>query len=152
MRTNGRPFLPLAAMFVAATPALACGGPAVSNFQMGILVLSMAAAPLLAALLVDRGAFALGGFAFNLKRKHNPTAAGPLLALAAVVISSGSLAMHNLEMAVLGFAVVPVAALVCGLSFVRSVIIEQRGAPRAQLLRIVAIAGFGLIGMVRLLG
>lgn len=140
--------LPLATVLLA-TPAFACGGPRLSSAQMGILMVSMAAAPLLAAFLVDRGAFALAGYAFGLKRKHQPTAVGPVLAVAAVAISLGSMAMHNLDMAVIGFGLVPVAAAICGLSFLRSVIIEQRGNRRAQLLRVGAIFGFGLLAMAR---
>ncbi|MDP2341311.1 MAG: hypothetical protein Q8O67_10150 [Deltaproteobacteria bacterium] len=134
-----------------AAPAFACGGPVFGDFQLRVLTLSMVAAPVLAALLVDRGAFALGACALGLQRKHRPTAAGPLLALFAVTIALTSVASRDLNVAVAGFAFVPVAAAVCTLSFVRSVLIDMRGQPRAQLLRVAAVAGFVAIALLRVM-
>jgi hypothetical protein len=135
-----------------AGPALACGhsAVAVNDLQLRILTASMVAAPLLAALLVDRGAFALAAFATGLKRRHRPSALGPVLAMVAVVIALSSVGAHDLNLAVVGFAFVPVAAVVCGLSFLRSVRIDLRGRPGPQLLRVGAFVAFALIALARL--
>jgi hypothetical protein len=147
MNDTIRRLLPVAAVF-AASPAFACGGPDVSSTQMGVLMASMLTAPLLAALLVDRGAFALGAYATKMQRKHKPTIIGPVLALLAVFVTLAAVNARDLDLAVTGLAVVPVAAAVCGLSFIRSVIIEQRGQPRAQALRVVAVVLFGALAVV----
>ncbi len=143
--------LPSLGLLVAA-PALACGGPAIGEAQMQVLTASMIAAPVLAALLVDRGAFALGAYAMDMKRRHRPTALGPLLALVAVVVAACGGVARDLDLAVVGFGVVPLAALVCFLSFVRSVAIDQRDQPRAQLLRVAAVAAFVAIALLRVVG
>jgi ABC-type proline/glycine betaine transport system permease subunit len=83
-----------------------------------------------------------------MKRKHRPTAIGPVLALLAVTVAMTGLGSRNVDMAVAALTVVPVAAVVCGLSFVRSVIIEQRGQPRAQALRVVAVALFSSLAII----
>ena len=116
---------------------------------MGLLTVSVATAPLLAAFLVDRGAFALGAYAMDLQRRHKPTVYGPLLAFAAIVVSFFGAHARNIELATVGFALIPVAALVCGLSFVRSVAIDLRGQRGAQILRVAAVVGFGVMAMVR---
>lgn len=151
-QTLTRALLPSMAGLLVAAPALACGGPAVSDFQMRVLTAAMITAPVLAALLVDRGAFALASYALNMKRRHRPTAFGPLLALVAVTVALGSVASRDMDVAVVGFALVPLAALVCGLSFVRSVIIDMRGHRPAQLVRAAAIAAFVTIALVRVFG
>ena len=147
MNDTLRRLTPIAAM-VAASPAFACGGPRLSGAQMGVLTVSMLTAPLLAALLVDRGAFSLAAHALGMKRQHRPTAIGPVLALLAVTVAMAGIGSRDVDMAVAALTVVPVAAVVCGLSFVRSVIIEQRGQPRAQALRVAAVALFSSLAIV----
>lgn len=147
MNTTLRRLLPVLAVFTAA-PALACGGPDVSSTQMKLMLLTLVSAPALGALLVDRGAFALAAFSRGLKRKHRPTILGPVLALAALFVAVGGLGTNDVDLAVAGLALVPVATVVCGLSFVRSVIIEQRGQPRAQLLRAGAVVAFSVLALV----
>ncbi len=132
----------------AAAPAWACG-PAVNDAQMSVLTASMVAAPILAALLVDRGAFALAAYATNLPRRHRPTALGPMLALVSVVIALSSVGAHDINMAVVGFAFVPLAAAVCGLSFLRSVLIDMKGRTGPQLLRVGAVVGFVALALTR---
>ncbi len=132
---------------IAAAPAMACGGPSFTNAQVSVLTLSVFAAPILAALLVDRGAFALGAIALGLKRKHRPTMMGPFLALLAVLGATAAVSRSDIDSAVVAFSVIPVAAAVTGLSFVRSVIIEQRGNRRAQLLRVAAVVLFSGIAL-----
>lgn len=139
----------VAASVLAASPALACGGPRLTSLQMSVLVASMATAPILAALLVDRGAFALGAHAMDLQRRHTPTVIGPVLAAIAVVVALGGASVHAVGAATLGFALVPVAAAVCGISFVRSVIIDLRGQLRAQLLRVGAVVAFAALALAR---
>lgn len=136
----------LTAMTVAA-PAFACGGPRFSGLQVSALMASMFAAPILAALLVDRGAFALGTMVMGIKRRHAPTLVGPFLALAAILGTLAAVSVSDVDAAVVAFSVIPVAAIVCGLSFVRSVIIEQRGNPRAQALRVAAVVGFSVVAL-----
>ncbi len=148
MNDTLRRLLPVAAVF-AASPAFACG-PHLSQAHMNLLMLSMASAPLLAAFLVDRGAFALGAHAADLQRRHRPTVLGPILAALAVAIGLGGAATGHVTVATVGFGLVPVAAVICGLSFARSVIIDQRGAPRAQLLRVGAVVGFALLALARI--
>ena len=148
MNDTLRRLLPAVAV-VAASPAFACGGPRFTEAQMGLLTLSMATAPLLAAFLVDRGAFALGAHAMDLQRRHKPTIFGPLLAFAAIAVSIFGAQARDIELATVGFAMIPVAAVICGLSFVRSVLIDLRGQRRAQLLRVGAVVGFGAIALAR---
>jgi hypothetical protein len=148
MNDTLRRFLPVAAVFAAA-PAFACG-PHLSHAHMSLLQLSMASAPLLAAFLVDRGAFALGAHAADVPRRHRPTVLGPIVAILALAIGLGGAANNHFTIATIGFSLVPVAAVICGLSFVRSVIIDQRGAPRAQLLRVGAVVGFSLLALARM--
>ena len=149
MNDTLRRLLPAVAV-VAASPAFACGGPRFTETQMGLLMVSMATAPLLAAFLVDRGAFALGAHAMDLQRRHKPTVVGPLLALIAVAVSLAGASSRQIDVATFGFALIPVATMICGLSFVRSVLIDLRGQRRAQALRVGAVVGFGLLAMARL--
>jgi hypothetical protein len=132
-----------------AAPAFACGGPELGDFQLRVLTASMITAPILAALLVDRGAFALAACALNLKRLHRPSIAGPLLAFVAVVVALGSVAGRDIELAIGGFALVPVAAMICAVSFARSVIVDMRGQAGPQLLRVFAVAAFVAIALLR---
>ena len=148
MNDTLRRLVPVAAVF-AASPAFACGGPRLNSAQMGVLMLSMATAPMLAALLVDRGAFALGAHAVDLERKHKPSIVGPLLAMIAVAVSLTGASMGALGLATVGFTLIPVATVICGLSFMRSVIIDQRGNRRAQTLRVLAVVGFSALALAR---
>lgn len=138
MSTTTHRLVPALAL-VAATPAFACGGPSFTTTQAVTFYLALFAAPLLGVLLVDRGAFALAAHARGLARKHRPTALGPILALAAVFVGIAGVFTRDVDLGIVGASIVPVAAIICGLSFVRSVIIEQRGQPRAQLLRAGAV-------------
>jgi hypothetical protein len=140
MNTTLHRLLPVLALFSAA-PALACGGPQFTTGQFAVLVVSFFSAPVLAALLVDRGAFALAAHARGLSRKHRPTLLGPILALFAVLVASAGVFANDIDLGFLGAVAVPFAAVVSGLSFVRSVIIEQRGQPRAQALRVAGVVG-----------
>ena len=149
MNDTLRRLLPAVAV-VAASPAFACGGPRFTSTQMGLLMASMATAPLLAAFLVDRGAFALGAHAMDLPRRHKPTVVGPLLALVAIVVALAGAQSRQIEVATFGFALIPMATTICGLSFVRSVLIDLRGQRRAQALRVGAVVGFGLLAMAPL--
>jgi molybdopterin biosynthesis enzyme len=69
------------------------------------------------------------------------------LALAAILGTLAAVSVSDVDAAVVAFSVIPVAAIVCGLSFVRSVIIEQRGNPRAQALRVAAVVGFSVVAL-----
>lgn len=134
----------------AAAPAMACG-PALDEPQFAVLTASMVAAPILAALLVDRGAFALAAYATNMPRCHRPTALGPILALLSVVIALSSVGAHDINLAVVGFAFVPAAAAVCMASFLRSVVIDMKGQVGPRLLRLGAVFGFVALALLRLL-
>ena len=147
MNTMLRRLLPAVSVFAAA-PALACGGPDISSTQMGVLMASMVAAPLLAALIVDRGTFTLAGHVRGLTRKHRPTVVGPILAAVSLIVTFFGVTQSDVDLAVAGFALVPVAAAICGMSFIRSVIIEQRGQPKAQALRIAGVIVFSLVAVV----
>jgi len=140
MNTTLHRLLPVLAMFSAA-PALACGGPQLSTSQYAVLVVSFLSAPILGALLVDRGAFALAAHARGLRRKHRPTLLGPVLAVFAVLVAIAGVSTNDVELAFLGAVAVPFAAAVSALSFVRSVIIEQRGQRYAQALRVAGVVG-----------
>ena len=111
------------------------------------MMVSMVAAPILAALLVDRGAFALGAVATGMKRRHQPTLLGPFLALVAVFGTVAAVSVSDVDAAVMAFSVIPVAATICGLSFVRSVLIDQRGNRRAQALRVAAVVAFSAVAL-----
>lgn len=141
--TNKLPVVlaPLAAV-VAGVLAYPRGSDGVGELQLSILVASMVTAPILAALLVDRGAFALAGYALGLKRRHQPSAAGPLLAVAAVVTALFSVSVHDFNLAVVGFAFISIAAVFCAASFVRSVAIDLRGQLAPQALRVAAVVCF----------
>ena len=102
----------------------------------------MLAAPLLAALLVDRGAFALAAYAMGLKRRHQPSALGPLIAVASVVVAVASFTARDYHLGVVGLALVPFAAGVCSLSLLRSLIIDMRGDNLARAVRVFGIAAF----------
>lgn len=140
MNTTLRRLLPVLALFSAA-PALACGGPQLTSGQFTVLVVSLFSAPILAALLVDRGAFALAAHARGLTRRHRPTLLGPVLAVFALLVAAAGVFSNDIDLAFLGAVAVPFAAGVSALSFVRSVIIEQRGQPRAQALRVAGVVG-----------
>ncbi len=139
----------LAALTItAAAPALACGGPSFSSTELVMLMLGLGSAPLLAALTVDRGAFSIATHAMKMKRKHQPTAFGPLLTLIAIAVAFTGIGMGSESFAYMGLAIIPVATVVSGLSFVRSVIIEQRGHLLSQVLRVGAVALFAVLGVL----
>jgi hypothetical protein len=140
MNTTLHRLLPVLAMLSAA-PALACGGPQFTTGQFTVLLAAFFSAPVLAALLVDRGAFALAAHARGVARQHRPTLLGPVLAVFAVLVAVAGVVTNDIDVAFLGAVAVPFAAVVSALSFVRSVIIEQRGQPRAQALRVVGVVG-----------
>ena len=121
------------------------------DLQLRVLTASVIAAPILAALLVDRGAFALAACVTGLKRRHRPSVVGPLLTVFAISIALTSVAAHDINAAVAGFAVIPVAAAVCAVSFTRSVLIDMRGQTAPRLLRVLAVAGFVAIAMLHVL-
>jgi len=145
MNSTFRRLLPAVSVFAAA-PALACGGPVASSALMGVILASMVAAPLLAALIVDRGTFTLAGHMRGLTRKHRPTVFGPILAAVSLIVTFIGV-QSDVDLALTGFALVPVAAAICGMSFIRSVIIEQRGQPEAQALRVAGVIVFSLVGV-----
>lgn len=160
---NAKLLAPLASFstLVGSSGALACGGGVhgaqevprgdIGDFQLSLLMAAMIAAPILAALLVDRGAFALAGYANGLKRRHQPSAVGPMLAVVSVVLAVGAVTARDFNLAMVGFAVVPVAAAACAVSFVRSVIIDLRGQPAAQALRVSAVVLFVALAVARTL-
>jgi len=127
--------------FLAAAPAFACG-PRFTDTELHVLSWSMLAAPLLAALLVDRGAFALAAYSMGMKRRHAPSAFGPMVAVAAVAIALLSVGARDVHLAVFGFALIPLAAALCSISLLRSVLIDMRGNTAAVLLRVSAIVLF----------
>lgn len=140
--------------------AFACDGSSISSspapnghitdLQLSILMASMVAAPILAALLVDRGAYTLAAYANGMKRRHLPSAVGPLLAVAAVVVALGAVTARDFNLAIVGFAVVPVAAAACAVSFARSVIVDMAGHRAAQAVRTGAVAVFIALSIARL--
>lgn len=144
---TNKPTLVLLSLLVAA-PAFACGGSAFSDSQLRVLMLGALCVPLLAALLVDRGAFALAAATLGLKRLHRASIVGPLLGVSAPLLGFFGAATSNVYLAVAGFALVPAAVVVCAWSFGASVLIELRGNKKAQLLRVLAVVAFAAAAVV----
>ncbi len=133
--------LPVAAL-VTAAPAWACGDDLYfTRSQETMLWLATVSVPIVLVLLVDRGIFALAARARGVARKHRPTWFGPLLACVAGFAIGAAMVRSDIDMALFGAVVVPFATVVCGLSFLRSVLIEQRGHVGAQLLRFGGVVG-----------
>jgi hypothetical protein len=141
--------LPVAAL-VTAAPAWACGEPHFTRSQETVLWLAVVSAPLLLVLLVDRGVFALSARASGVARKHRPSWFGPLLACVAGFAIGAAMVRSDIDVAFFGAVVLPFATAVCGLSFLRSVLIEQRGHVGAQLLRVVGVVGVTALLMASL--
>jgi hypothetical protein len=148
-KTRATLLLSLALFSLVSLPAAACGGGSHLSWEQGaVLKASLLTAPLLAALLVDRGAFALGTYALGLKRRMRLSPVAPLLAVAALFTVGFAMTRSDLDMALAGLALVPLAAAAGTVSFLRSVFIEMRGQPRAQLLRLGAVLAFAVLALV----
>jgi hypothetical protein len=144
------PLLVVAVAAFAASPAFACGGMHMSTTEQTVVLGALATAPLLAALLVDRAAFALGATLTGLTRRHRPSIAGPLVAAMALVAGVAALSAGDPRPGFVGLALVPLATVLCSATFARSLAVDMAGSRWPRVLRAASVVVFAVLALARI--